>query len=161
MIVNVPQFAEQLEDEGLLTLVAFCTRIAERYGYQETYTMHIDDVIRICNKRKDGVAAWIQSNPLVNEWLDVGHLYDDVLVFHWRRTPPKHKYGKASRNTQLIERELKDNRQQLIWAYILGCLNNNVLLDEDEDREWLRNTFGQKSFNFTRETIGYIKKSER
>jgi len=25
----------------------------------------------------------------------------------------------------------------------------------------LRNTFGQKSFNFTRETIGYIKKSER
>ena len=161
MIVKVPIFAEQLEDEGLLTLLAFCTRIADRYGYQETYSLHIDDVTRICNKRKDGLAVWIQSDPILNEWLDVGHLYDDVLIFHWRREPPKHKFGKASRNTNLIEKELVDHRQQMIWAYLLGCLNTNLLLDEDEDRDWLRNTFGQKTFNMTREPLGYTKKADR
>ena len=161
MIVKVPIFAEQLEDEGLLTLLAFCTRIADRYGYQETYSIHVDDVTRICNKRKDGLAVWIQSDPILNEWLDVGQLYDDVLIFHWRREPPKHKFGKASRNTNLIEKELVDHRQQMIWAYLLGCLNTNLLLDEDDDRDWLRNTFGQKTFNMTREPLGYTKKVDR
>ena len=160
MTVQVPTFATQIKDEGILTLVAFCTRIAMRYGYQETYSMHIEDVIRICNKRGQSIAHWLQSDPVFSEWLVLGQPFDDQLVFHWRRQPDMVSRGKASGATRLIELELKDLRQQLTWAYLLGCLNTNVLQDTT-DKPWLLNTYGQKSFHLTREGVGYIKIADR
>ena len=71
MTIQVPKFAQTIKDEGVLTLIAFCTRIANRYGYQETYSIHVDDVIRICNKRSQSIAHWLQTNPVFSEWLDL------------------------------------------------------------------------------------------
>ena len=160
MTIQVPKFAQTIKDEGVLTLIAFCTRIANRYGYQETYSIHVDDVIRICNKRSQSIAHWLQTNPVFSEWLDLGQPFDDQLVFHWRRTPEMHDRGMAAGTVKLVEIELQDIRQQLVWAYLLGCLNTNVL-DDNIEKHWLLNSYGQKSFHLTREGRGYIKIADR
>jgi len=158
MTVEVPLFAEGLKDEGILTLIAFCTRIAERYGYEETYSIHLDDVSRICNKRRLGLEDYLWDNPTFSEYIAIGKPFDDVIVFKWKQKPERMQNRPR---TKLVKVDLVEHRQQLVWAYLLGNLNSNML-EEEGRADWLLNSYGQKSFSYYgQKAKGYIKKSDR
>jgi hypothetical protein len=58
--------------------------------------------------------------------------------------------------------ELKDPRQQLVWMYLVGVFNHNLLTDKPYTGTTYRpNSWHIPELKVTREALGYIKKEDR
>ena len=154
MILEVPIWAKTIKDEGVLTFVAFTERMCRQNGYDITYTIHIDDVVRMVNKRAHGLLDWLREFPEIEDNIELGHLYDQVVCFRIKELEPFKK-------RLMFERELTQTRQKFIWMYLLGCLNQNLITGEDPKNACDRNTFGIKEFHIDREALHYIRKADR
>ena len=81
MILNVPKWSIAIKDEGAFTFAAFADRMCRVHGFDEMYTIHIDDVVRMCNKRSHGIIEWLRSIPEIADNIELGHLYEHVICF--------------------------------------------------------------------------------
>tara|TARA_R110001606_G_C15075748_1_gene616614 strand:+ start:177 stop:674 length:498 start_codon:yes stop_codon:yes gene_type:complete len=160
MILKVPKWSIPIKDEGAFTFAAFADRMCRVHGFDEMYTIHIDDVVRICNKRSFGIIEWLRSIPEISDNIELGHLYEHVVCFKLKE-PELIKAAHAGRPRleYMYPRELKEDRQKFVWMYLLGSLNHNLIKEPELVHE--RNTFGIKEFFITREAQGYIKKKDR
>jgi len=163
MDIKVPKWASTIEDEGMLTFAAFVDRMCRINGYGVMYTIHIDDLVRICNKRAQTVLNWLRKSPEISDNIQIGRLYDTVICFTLQEPIRLYTNPLAGRSRKecLYPKELKSDRQKYIWMYLLGCLNYNLITGEDPKYTSERNSFGIKEFHITREAAGYIKKKDR
>ena len=160
MILKVPKWSIAIKDEGAFTFAAFADRMCRVHGFDVMYTIHIDDVVRMCNKRSHGIIEWLRSIPEIADNIELGHLYEHVVCFKLKQ-PVLVKSPRAGRPQleYMYPRELTEDRQKYIWMYLLGSLNHNLIKEPETVAE--RNTFGIKEFFITREAIGYILKKDR
>ena len=164
MIIKLPMWARPIKDDGVASFLAFATRMCELYGYDTAYFMHKDDLIRIVNKRSDGVEDWLRRFECIETHMKLGKVYEHVVV--WSMPEPV-RTEKWSRGVKQMDYELTDPRQKMVWMYLLGCLNQNLISQDDYEHlendaaRYNKNSFGIKEFNITREARGYIKKLDR
>ena len=162
MKIQVPKWVTKLDDDHLVILAWFCDRMNRQHGWGQTYSMHIEDIIRITNKRNLGLMEWLTSRPVLSDKIRFGHLYDEVIIFTMQE--PKYTRQEGQRGRTRVEQfytyELTEQRAKYIYMYLLGCLNSNLLADGDgsDISEWHQNAYGIKEFHITRVTQGYIKK---
>ena len=162
MEIKLPKWATTIKDEGVLTFVAFADRMCRLNGFDTTYTLHIDDLVRMCNKRANGLLDWIRSFPECDANMELGQLYDTVICFKLPEPViERHPYAGRPKKEYTFPKEITSSRQQHIWMYLLGCLNHNIIIGEDPTRPEDRNSFGLKEFHITREAIEYIHKKPR
>ena len=162
MEIKVPKWATTIKDEGVLTFVAFADRMCRLNGFDTTYTLHIDDLVRITNKRSGGLLDWLREFPEVSDNIEVGKLYDTVVCFSLKEPVLKqHKHAGRPKKEYMWPIELKEDRQKLIWMYLLGCLNQNLITGEDPKDIAKRNAFDIKEFHISREAQAYVKKADR
>ena len=162
MEIKLPKWATTIKDEGVLTFVAFADRMCRLNGFDTTYTLHIDDLVRMCNKRSMGLLDWLREFPEISDNIEVGKLYDSVVCFSLKEPVlEKAKHAGRPKKEYMYPKELKSNRQQYIWMYLLGCLNHNLITGEDPKNIAERNSFGIQEFHITREAREYIKKKDR
>ena len=162
MDIKVPKWATTIKDEGVLTFVAFADRMCRLNGFDTTYTLHIDDLVRITNKRSGGLLDWLREFPEVSDNIEVGKLYDTVVCFSLKEPVLKqHKHAGRPKKEYMYPIELKEDRQKLIWMYLLGCLNQNLITGEDPKDIAKRNAFDIKEFHISREAQAYVKKADR
>ena len=162
MEIKVPKWATTIKDEGVLTFVAFAHRMCRLNGFDTTYTLHIDDLVRITNKRSGGLLDWLREFPEVSDNIEVGKLYDTVVCFSLKEPVLKqHKHAGRPKKEYMWPMELKEDRQKLIWMYLLGCLNQNLITGEDPKDIAKRNAFDIKEFHISREAQAYVKKADR
>ena len=162
MDIKVPKWATTIKDEGVLTFVAFAYRMCRLNGFDTTYTLHIDDLVRITNKRSGGLLDWLREFPEVSDNIEVGKLYDTVVCFSLKEPVLKqHKHAGRPKKEYMWPIELKEDRQKLIWMYLLGCLNQNLITGEDPKDIAKRNAFDIKEFHISREAQAYVKKADR
>ena len=165
--VKVPIWSEDIEDEGVITFLAFATRVAETNGYEHQYSMSTEDLIRMCNKRGNGIVGWLRSYDEIYDNIRLGEPFNDMVTFQFRKEQPKcGRYGRNANQVSLIERPLTIQRQQMVWMYLLGCFNNNLIGTPGNEHVGLDNSFGVRAFYITREAgdyfgAGYIKKKDR
>lgn len=160
MEIKVPKWAVTIKDEGVLTFAAFADRMCRVHGFDEMYTIHIDDVVRMCNKRSHGIIEWLRSIPEIADNIELGHLYEHVICFKLKEPVLiKAKHAGRPQLEWMYPRELTEDRQKYIWMYLLGSLNHNLIKEPETVAE--RNTFGIKEFFITREAQGYILKKDR
>ena len=160
MEIKVPKWATTIKDEGVLTFVAFADRMCRVHGFDEMYTIHIDDVVRMCNKRSFGILDWLRSFPEIADNMEVGHLYEHVVCFKLKQPVLiKALHAGRPKKEYMYPRELTEDRQKFVWMYLLGSLNHNLVKEPELVHE--RNTFGIKEFHITREAQEYIKKKDR
>jgi len=169
MKVEIPAWAEGIKDEGMITFLAFIKRMHDIYGLEDKYTMQLDDAVRMCNKRAWGLVPWLQKQPQINANLEIGQPTDSTLCFRFIGTQHRRVKGRAVGRGRMptpadqlpIEVELTDFRQQLIWMYILGSLNRNLISDEAPKFK-LSNARRVPEIKLTRKAArGYIKKKDR
>jgi hypothetical protein len=154
MKIRAPYFAEEWQDEGILTFAAFALRVCEQYGYEQWYTMAAEDLSAIVNKRQSGLVDWLKLKGIGP--IELGEPYNHTVMFKL----PQPTNGTTERRISNIE--LTDLRQQKVWMYILGCLNHNLLSDKTPNTNAYRpNTWNISEFKITRHAEGYIKKSDR
>lgn len=162
MEIKLPKWATTIKDEGVLTFVAFADRMCRLNGFDTTYTLHIDDLVRITNKRSGGLLDWLREFPEVSDNIEVGKLYDTVVCFSLKEPVLKqHKHAGRPKKEYMYPIELKEDRQKLIWMYLLGCLNQNLITGEDPKDIAKRNAFDIKEFHISREAQAYVKKADR
>jgi hypothetical protein len=165
MKINLPTWAEGIEDEGIAIFVAFCSRVCDLYGYDTQYYISKDDVGRMTNKIQNSIVEWLRRSPQINDNILLGDILDTTIVFtiktkdHRRKAGRPAGYRKRQRNA--IKFELESHRSQLTWIYLLGCLNHNIVSDEPINNKGLDNTYGIKEFNITREAAKYIANPNR
>lgn len=114
--VKVPYWAKDIKDEGLLTFIALNDRINRRYGFDQWYNFYVNDVHKI-----------IGNNTKLQRRLEP--YYEDIRVAHPFSKEVQVKVPHV-RKHDLVSVPITSHRQQLVWVYLLGCLNNN-LLDEE------------------------------
>ncbi len=162
MEIKVPKWATTIKDEGVLTFVAFADRMCRLNGFDTTYTLHIDDLVRITNKRSGGLLDWLREFPEISDNIEVGKLYDTVVCFSLKEPVLKqHKHAGRPKKEYMYPIELKEDRQKFIWMYLLGCLNQNLITGEDPKDIAKRNAFDIKEFHISREAQAYVKKADR
>ena len=162
MEIKLPKWATTIKDEGVLTFVAFAYRMCRLNGFDTTYTLHIDDLVRITNKRSGGLLDWLREFPEVSDNIEVGKLYDTVVCFSLKEPVLKqHAHAGRPKKEYMWPIELKEDRQKLIWMYLLGCLNQNLITGEDPKDIAKRNAFDIKEFHISREAQAYVKKADR
>ena len=162
MEIKLPKWATTIKDEGVLTFVAFADRMCRLNGFDTTYTLHIDDLVRITNKRSGGLLDWLREFPEISDNMELGKLYDTVICFSLKEPVIKqHKHAGRPKKEYMYPIELKEDRQKFIWMYLLGCLNQNLITGEDPKDIAKRNAFDIKEFHISREAQAYVKKADR
>ena len=161
MTIKVPHWVTEIKDDHLKVFFWFCDRMARQHGWNDVYTMHIDDVVRICDKRNNGLIDWLHAQTTHTKRITIGHMYDKVICFslpEWKSERQVGERGRA-RVEKFYEVELEDQRARYVYIYLLGCLNQNLLEDNSRgiDR-YSTNAWGLKEFHLGREIQGYIKK---
>jgi hypothetical protein len=161
MTIKVPHWITEIKDDHLKVFFWFCDRMARQHGWNDTYTMHIDDVVRICDKRNNGLIDWLHAQTAHTKRITIGHMYDKVICFSLPEPKTARQPGERGRTRveKFYEVELEDQRARYVYIYLLGCLNQNLL--EDNSRSIDRhntNAWGLKEFHLGREIQGYIKK---
>ena len=155
MTIKIPYWAHQLTDEGLLTFAAFTTRVCDKYGYCEWYSLNKEDLATICNKRGAGIIDWLRRE-LDGEAIEFADMTDHYVCFRVNKQP----CGGSSKDFE--HAQLTEDRQQKVWIYLLGCMNYNFLTDDVVQTNTYRpNTYHVTEFKITREALGYIKKQDR
>ena len=158
MEIKLPHWAIGIEDDGVNTFIAFCYRVCELHGYDTQYYISRDDVSRMCNKVPQGLIEWLRSYPQIEDNVLLGDLLDSTIVF---QIDTKKQAARRNGSKDLIEVTLKEERAQMVWMYLLGCLNTNFIGENKNTKIYKGNTFGMKQFNLTREAAGYIKVKDR
>ena len=161
MTIKVPHWVSKIEDDHLRVFFWFCDRMARQHGWDETYTMHIDDVVRICDKRNNGLVDWLHKQIADTKRITIGHIYDEVVCFSLPEPKFTREAGQRGRTRveQFYEVELEDQRACYVYIYLLGCLNQNLLEDNSRSIDrYNTNAWGLKEFHLGREIQGYIKK---
>ena len=156
MRVQIPVWAKDIKDEPLLLLIAFAHRITMKYGHDDWYSLHKEDAAVICNKRAQGLVNWLQEQD--TGLMEFGEPYDHALIFKMPYIPTR---GGRTKSVEYIE--FSRERERLIWMYILGCVNHNILQDKvaETDGRYRKNTYHVTEFSITRSAAGYIRKQDR
>ena len=154
MKIRVPYFAQEWRDEGILTFAAFALRVCERYGYDEWYTLHAEDLSVMCNKRRSGIVPWLRQVGVGD--IQLGEPFEHTLMFKL----PQPTKVRSDRRISYVD--IKSERQQQIWMYTMGCLNHNLMTDKPVTTNTYRpNSYHITEFKITREAIDYIKIADR
>jgi hypothetical protein len=114
--IKVPFWAVDIKDEGLIVFIALMVKINLRYGWDEWYNFHLQDV----NKIKGGLK---NIRPLLKpylEWIDIAQPYNEEWQLRMKRVMIH----------ELVSVPLTNQRHIRVWCYLLGCMNSN-LLDKD------------------------------
>ena len=114
--IKVPFWAVDIKDEGLIVFIALMVKINLRYGWDEWYNFHLQDV----NKIKGGLK---NIRPLLKpylEWIDIAQPYNEEWQLRMKRVMMH----------ELVSVPLTNQRHIRVWCYLLGCMNSN-LLDKD------------------------------
>ena len=167
MKINLPTWAEGIDDDGIAIFVAFCSRVCDIYGYNTRYYISKEDVSKMSNKVSQGIVEWLRRVPQINDNILLGDLLDTTVIFTIEAPDHKRKLGRPAgyrkrKQKNIVRYELEDHRSQLTWMYLLGCLNHNIITDDAIDVKGINNTFGIKEFNITREAAKqmYFSKSK-
>lgn len=155
MQITIPDFGKDIEDEGLLIFLAFVFKVTSKYGHEHWYTNAQEDIGCMSNKTSLNLAEWLRSCPAINDNMQIGDPYSHIIA--WKLKKRVYKNGTC-------QVELSSERAKLIWIYLLGCMNNNLLTDEMH-KETIGhnrpNTMYVTEFRITREAMGYIKVKDR
>ena len=154
MEVRIPEYAKDYHDEGIVTFIAFAMRVSERYGFNQWYSVSKEDLAIICNKRQSGLIEWLRDIGVGP--IQLGDILEHTCMF---RMPHLKTGGQTKSHANY---QLKDPRQQLVWMYLVGVFNHNLLTDKPYTGTTYRpNSWHIPELKVTREALGYIKKEDR
>ena len=123
--VIIPTWAKDIEDQNFICFIAFLYRINIHYGY-DTYGMVKSDINTILATKIE-VEKYIFSNwPIAKNWLTIQN-----TAYSMVNITLKEQFREIKAGINATSRyELTDQRALLIWVYLLGAFNRNLLTDK-------------------------------
>ncbi len=101
---------------------------------------------------------WFRSYDVIYDNMIIGRPFASVLSFEFKTSHLTGTKGSTYKKKKppRIKYNIKKSRAKLVWMYLLGCLNNNLIGTETNPNVQLGNTFGYSTFAITREAGDYM-----
>lgn len=115
MIVKLPTFAKDWDDEYMKLFAAFMYLIGDKYGFNG-YVVHPHDIRIICQRFMREPNTQFPCAPV---YYHFGKFNRYNWIWDWLKRP------------KTIDYEFTNERTHLIWGYIMGRLAENDLLNEN------------------------------
>ena len=113
--IKVPHWV-QTDDEGICMLFAFLRRIAIEFETTDTpLDVYGSDIRKIVNRKGKDIHQYIMDHVDLN-YCKIARLNREHFVFQMKHVTKDCKIAKV-----------KEERNMLVWAYLMGCSNYNLL----------------------------------
>jgi hypothetical protein len=123
--VAIPWWAADEQDQDYILFLAFIYKLGIAYGFRQIFTVYDSDVRMILGKTAMVPRLEIPKKSW-SKYVQVGQAYDDRSAYKLKLVDPERQDSKRSYTA-----ELTDPRCQLIWVYLLGAFNNNLVERQD------------------------------
>jgi hypothetical protein len=124
--VKVPYWAKDIEDQGILCLVAFMYKISEKYGY-DTYTITKKDVNMMVGTRVGKTLKELHDRaPILKFWLNL-----QWTTLHFLQVNLKvyrRNWNEENKSSEWVT--IEDERTIRVWCYILGAWRHHLITDD-------------------------------
>ena len=121
MIITIPSFAKDIEDEGIMLLLAFMMRMAKKSpdSFKHTaYQIHSADVRRLMRRY---VIAPMRVTQGLTKYCRMYRGSNDVWLFEWKVIPEE------------IEYDFKNPEHTAVWGYIIAVdMHSQLVHDIDK-----------------------------
>lgn len=126
--VRIPYWAEDEEDQDYILFIAFLYKLNQIYGYKHTYRIESHDIRTILGVYMDNPEKHIKLKPWAKH-ITISNLGTDALGYSLNnlRLP---KALKTDGKSSTISKYLTDQRCIMVWIYLLGAFNNNLIQEE-------------------------------
>ena len=116
MIIDVPHFAHEWEDDYEKLFMAFMYKIGEEHGFEHRYTVYSQDVRYITQRY-----FLLPQEVYGKGWKSYlfGKVNTSSWVFQWKKKPIVMPY------------EFKGDRANLIWGYLEGRAAEEKLVADE------------------------------
>jgi len=119
--VDVPWWAADEQDQEYILFLAFLYKLGVAYGFRKIFTIYDSDVRLMLGVTGLHPDLMLEEKEY-SRYLQIGNAYDDRCVYKMKLVDPERQDSRRSHTT-----ELTDPRCQLIWLYLLGAFNNNLV----------------------------------
>jgi len=126
--VEVPYWSIDEDDQAYILFLAFLYKLGVAYGHSKLFFVYDADV-RIMLGKKNFAPKLDLANKSWSRYLQVGQVLDEKSSFKMKNTNLNQHSAKRS-----ITKELTDPRCQMIWIYLTGCFNNNLVEKADHKK---------------------------
>lgn len=126
--VEVPYWAEDEQDQNFILLLAFLYKLGIAYGHSKLYLVYDSDIRMILGKDSIAPNLYLKDKDW-SKYLQVGQALNDKSSFKLKLTNQNQHSARRA-----VNKELTDARCQLLWIYIAGCFNNN-LVEQDKHKK--------------------------
>lgn len=124
--VDIPWWAEEEQDQDLILFLAYLYKLGKVYGQKNTFRLYNTDVRTILGIMHDRVDTYLAKQPW-SKYLLTSDMQDNAIGY--KNVKPVNRL--RTENIACVRKELTDTRCVLVWVYILGCFNNNLVEDAD------------------------------
>jgi hypothetical protein len=133
MKIELPIWAQEEERPEWQLLLALLHRLGRAYGFKSTFLIYNEDlriILGISQEEYYHITDAIEEQPW-SRYLKVSKLLDG-------RTAIQSRYIRRD-GAESLEATLSEQRELLIWMYLLGCFNNNLVeLADHKGRKGLK-----------------------
>lgn len=140
MIIPIPNWAKDVEDEGTIVLLWLLRHLASTYpltkkeirlGQVNAFNLVQTDVETILGMQERVIVDYLYDIPCIKENLSVANI-GSGFVFQFKR------YNKV------VNKEINSRKYIEIMLYLLGATNNNLI-----DKGFIRSEYMQTQRNIT------------
>jgi len=128
--IEVPYWAEEEERPEWLIFLALLYKLGQAYSFKSTFIIYDVDIRMILSEMRSeatgrDVCPILRQQPW-SKYIRVGDLLDDKCSIKLERLSRGIAGGQS--RTKVIE----DQRLALIWFYLQGCFNNNLVEGKEQ-----------------------------
>jgi hypothetical protein len=119
--VECPYWSVNEEEQEYILVLAFLYKLGIAYGFRNIFTVYDADVRIMLGK----IAISPKLDLAKKHWskfVQVGQIFDDRSTYKLKFVDPERFDSKRA-----IIKEITGPRCQMIWIYLQGCFNNNLV----------------------------------
>ena len=136
MQVQIPHILRNVKDENIIILLGLFKQINRLYGHGIEYHFSAADLRTILGTSGHLQAAVDALEPEVKNIIKLGMFNeDDWSMQYHNRLVIKRRCGLGPSDRACTKKafyaEIKEERSIMIWSYLQGCLNRNLVTEEE------------------------------
>jgi hypothetical protein len=132
--ITIPRYFENVENENELLFLAYLYKLGLTYGNKNIFKLYNTDIRSILGIEGYFPHIYIQEREW-SKWIDMADVAEDAYGYRIKLVRGQGK------DANTVTKTLTDERCVMVWIYLLGCFNNNLV--EQEGHKTRKGLYGK------------------
>ena len=125
--ITIPSQFKDVKQQNDLVFIALLYKLSLTYGKKPLYTLYNTDVRTILGINGYYPHLYIQEQEW-SKWLEMADVADDRYAYRLKR------FSRIGKGDEVAKVMLTDERCVMVWLYLMGCFNNNLVEGRDHKK---------------------------